>query len=70
MVLVFRDVSERRASEAQLRDLNRTLLRTNQDLQQFAYAASHDLREPLRTIATCLQLAASRLSGSDAGRGS
>jgi light-regulated signal transduction histidine kinase (bacteriophytochrome) len=47
-----------------MRDLNRTLLRTNQDLQQFAYAASHDLREPLRTIATCLQLAHNRLSGS------
>ncbi len=63
VVLVFRDVSERRSSEAQLRDLNRTLLRTNQDLQQFAYAASHDLREPLRTIATCLQLARTKLSG-------
>ncbi len=63
VVLVFRDVSERRSSDAQLRDLNRTLVRTNQDLQQFAYAASHDLREPLRTIATCLQLARNRLSG-------
>lgn len=63
VVLVFRDVSERRRSEAQLRELNRTLLRTNQDLQQFAYAASHDLREPLRTIATCLQLARHRLFG-------
>ncbi|HTC31878.1 MAG TPA: CHASE3 domain-containing protein [Bryobacteraceae bacterium] len=63
VVLVFRDVSDRRIAETQLHDLNRTLRRTNQDLQQFAYAASHDLREPLRTIATCLQLARNRLSG-------
>jgi PAS domain S-box-containing protein len=63
VVLVFRDVSERRQSELQLRRLNQDLLRTNQDLQQFSYAASHDLKEPLRTVATCLQLAVRKYSG-------
>jgi PAS domain S-box-containing protein len=62
-VLVFRDISERRQIEEQTHRLNRDLLRTNQDLQQFAYAASHDLKEPLRTVATCLQLALRDYSG-------
>ncbi len=63
MVLVFRDVTERRRSEEQLRRLNRDLTRTNQDLQQFSYAASHDLKEPLRTVSNYLQLIRSRYSG-------
>jgi PAS domain S-box-containing protein len=41
-VLVFRDISERRHTEEETRRLNHALVRTNQDLQQFAYAASHD----------------------------
>lgn len=45
----IRDVTERRKMEARLR-------RTNLDLQQFAFAASHDLQEPLRTITTFSQL--------------
>jgi PAS domain S-box-containing protein len=63
VVLVFRDVTERRASEEQLRRLNHDLRRTNQDLQQFSYAASHDLKEPLRTVTNYLQLIRSRYLG-------
>jgi PAS domain S-box-containing protein len=63
VVLVFRDVTERRESETQLHLLNRDLRRTNQDLQQFSYAASHDLKEPLRTVSNYLQLIRSRYSG-------
>ena len=63
VVLVFRDVTERRASEEQLRRLNNDLRRTNQDLQQFSYAASHDLKEPLRTVSNYLQLIRGRYSG-------
>jgi PAS domain S-box-containing protein len=63
VVLVFRDVTGRRESEEQLRRLNQDLRRTNQDLQQFSYAASHDLKEPLRTVTNYLQLIRSRYSG-------
>ena len=63
VVLVFRDVTGRRQSEEQLRQLNQALRRTNQDLQQFSYAASHDLKEPLRTVSNYLQLIRSRYSG-------
>lgn len=62
-VLVFRDVTARRESEAQLRGLNRDLRQINEDLQQFSYAASHDLKEPLRTVTNYLQLIRSRYSG-------
>lgn len=63
VVMVFRDTTGRRQSEDQLRRLNQALTRTNQDLQQFSYAASHDLKEPLRTVTNYLQLIRSRYSG-------
>ena len=50
--------AERALTQAnrQLEILNKELQRSNQDLQQFAFAASHDLQEPLRTISTFSQL--------------
>jgi PAS domain S-box-containing protein len=63
VVLVFRDITERREvellekkSSARLAAQAELLARTNADLEQFAYAASHDLQEPLRMITTYSQL--------------
>ena len=55
-VLVFRDVSERRRTERQLAALADELRRSNEDLSQFAYVASHDLRSPLKTVLQFAQL--------------
>jgi PAS domain S-box-containing protein len=52
------DISDRKAIEAQLQQLNQELNRSNQDLEQFAYIASHDLQEPLRAIISYSQLLA------------
>jgi PAS domain S-box-containing protein len=65
VVLVFRDITERRQAEIAIerarQDLDRVnaaLRQRNADLEQFAYAASHDLREPLRTVSIFSELLA------------
>ena len=56
VIVAFTDLTERRRLEQSLRRANEMLHRVNTDLEQFAYAAAHDLREPLRTIALYTQL--------------
>jgi PAS domain S-box-containing protein len=56
VVVAFTDITERR--EAQ-----RALERTNAELAQFAYVASHDLSEPLRMVSSYLQLLRRRYHG-------
>jgi PAS domain S-box-containing protein len=56
LIVVFRDVSESKLKERELRATNKALVRANEDLSQFAFAASHDLQEPLRMITSYSQL--------------
>lgn len=50
------DITDRKASEEALVKANQELRRANDDLNQFAYSASHDLQEPLRNITIYTQL--------------
>ncbi|MEZ2249889.1 PAS domain S-box protein [Microcoleus sp.] len=57
------NVTDRKQVEQQMLQLTEDLKRSNEELEQFAYVASHDLQEPLRAVTSYTQLLAQRYQG-------
>jgi len=53
---IVRDISERKRADASLARQSEELARSNIELERFAYVASHDLQEPMRTVRSFAQL--------------
>lgn len=63
IVGVASEITGYKKAEEEIKALLDELKRSNEELQQFAYVTSHDLQEPLRTIASFTQLMARRYKG-------
>lgn len=57
------NITDRKEIERQMLQITEDLKRSNEDLEQFAYVASHDLQEPLRAVTSYTQLLAQRYQG-------
>jgi PAS domain S-box-containing protein len=60
VIATLHDVSKRRAMENAIRQSASELARSNEELEQFAYVASHDLQEPLRMVSSYMKLVEKR----------
>jgi light-regulated signal transduction histidine kinase (bacteriophytochrome) len=63
LLTINMDVTERKNATRELARYTQELKRSNEELQQFAYVASHDLQEPLRMVSSYTDLLAQRYQG-------
>lgn len=66
---MFMDVTEAQEAQTRLRETAEELSRSNHELQQFAYVASHDLQEPLRMVSGFLGMLRLRYGDKLQGKG-
>ena len=56
ILTILYNITDRKKTEFELKKISEDLMRSNKELEQFAYIASHDLQEPLRTISNYIGL--------------